>query len=297
MIRSEKRHAANPYKTYIGWGVFYVAVIAGAIYGFLQFASAFHTHSAPTGSVELHVPYGKYLVGEPIGFSVTNNYTTTISITNNCPGEPLAVYKLVKKTWERIHATSKKSTCEGDDRFITIQPGKTVSGSYKNWSSLFKNPGKYRIAVHIPYFNSVAYQDFSVVKKPVVKKTTKKKTTGTTTPVPITVPAPTNTSPSVHHEDDDDDEDEHEQQSSGGSSSSSSQSATIPVGSKGTVVLSYTSSQITVVSVAPSSGCWYEGRHPGYVGSFIEITFKCGGETQLQAWLSGGTLRTKIEND
>lgn len=296
MIRSEQFHSQHPYRAYIGWALFYTAMLLSAVFLFLTFANSLHSYDAPVGGVKLKIPYSKYLVGETVTFSVTNNYNATINIVNNCPKEPLAVYRQVNDDWNRVHATSKVSSCSEKLRTITIEPGKTVSGSYKNWPALFKRPGKYRVAVFIEYFGSVAYQDLTIVKKPKATSTNSSNSNSKT----VVLPSPSSGSSgttSVQRDSDDDDEEEGTQQPSTQPPSSGTQSATIPVGSKGTVVLSYTSTQITVVSVSPSSGCWYEGKRPGYTGTFIEITFKCGGETQLQAWLSGGNLRTKIEND
>lgn len=294
MIRSEDFHAKHPYRAYVGWALFYIVLILAAVFIFLQFASSLHTQSVPQGSVALKIPYAKYLSGEAITFSVTNNYNSTISITNNCPQEPLAVYRQVNKVWRRTHATSKVNTCSEKLRTITIEPGRTVSGSYKNWPGLFKTPGKYRVAVFVQYFGAVAYQDVTIVKRP----KTPTSSSGSTSTKTIVLPgsSSTNSSQTTNNQSNDTDNDE-QPAVVAPPPTQSSQSATIPVGGKGTVVLSYTSTQITVVSVTPNSGCSYEGRRPGFVGSFIEITFKCGGETQLQAWLSGGTLRTKIEND
>lgn len=295
MIRSEDFHAKHPYRAYVGWALFYIVLILAAVFIFLQFASSLHTQSVPQGSVTLKIPYAKYLSGEAITFSVTNNYNSTISITNNCPQEPLAVYRQINKTWRRTHATSKVNTCSEKLRTITIEPGQTVSGSYKNWPGLFKTPGKYRVAVFVQYFGAVAYQDVIIVKRP--KTSASSTSSGSSTTKTIVVPGSSsaNSSSSAGNQTNDNDNDD--QPAAVQPPTQSSQSATIPVGGKGTVVLSYTSSQITVVSVTPNAGCSYEGTRPGFIGSFIEITFKCGGETQLQAWLSGGALRTKIEND
>lgn len=286
MIRSEQFHAAHPYRTYVGWGLFYIVVMLAVATWFIQFANSMHTYSVPVGAVSLKVPYAKYLSGEAITFSVTNNYNTTVTIANNCPNEPLAVYRQVNKKWRRVHATAKASSCKDKARSINIAPGKTVSGSYKAWPNLFKKPGNYRIAVFVEYFGSVTYQDLTVIKKP--KPATAKKTP--TTPERIAIPSPTTPTQTSNNDDnEEEDEDEDNQPSSGGSRKSAS--ITVPNG--GTVNVQYDASIVYVMSI--STSCPYEG---GGSGREVEITFKCGGdETQLQLWVSGGQLRQKIERE
>ena len=289
MARSEREHARHPLRTYLGWLTFYaIAIILLAVF-FLKIAGELHTYNTPVGTVQLSIPYSKYLVGETISFAVTNNYNSAITVANNCPEEPLAVYKLVKSKWQRIHATAKISDCKNKSRFIEIPAKKTVTSNFTAWPSLFKTPGKYRAALFVEYFNSVSYQDFEVVKKPAMPKITKTQPSVSSPQLQTTIPN------ASQYENEANDEGEESGASSRSTSSSSPKQKTISVVGGGSITVRYSSNYITVLSVNPQSGCYREG---GSSGTFVEVTFKCGEtETQLQLWVSGGVLQKKIEQD
>lgn len=291
MIRSESEHIKDPKRTYIRWGLFYIVVILAAAFFLIQIANGMRTYNAPSGTVQLRIPYDKYLEGETITFAVTNNYNSSISVANNCPEEPLAVYKLVGNTWKRIHDKAKAKDCKAKSRFIEIPAGETVRSNFGAWPNLFDEPGKYRVAVFIEYFNSVSYQDFEVIKKP---KIVKKKTTTSQHPAPsVVVPQlPSSTSSTSSTSNKSDDEEEQQVSTGGGSTSQIIGQKTVSTGA-GSITVEYSSSYVYVLSISPAAGCSREG---GRSGSFVEVTFKCGGnETQIQLWVSGGTLRQKIE--
>lgn len=274
----------DPKRSYIRWGLFYIIVVLAVMYTLMQLANGIHTYNTPVGTVELKIPYNKYLVGETISFAVTNNYNSAISVANNCPEEPLAVYKLQNKKWVRIHDKAKAKDCKDKSRFIDIPAGKTVQSNFKSWPKLFSKPGKYRVAVFIEYFNTVAYQDFEVIKKPAVAKTTQ----------PPAVSSPQVSTPSSSRQSvttpENDDATEEEDGSAATSPPSTPKKQTVSSGAN-SITVQYSATYITVLSI--NSSCPHEG---GSSGSFVEVTFKCGGtETQIQLWLSGGVLRHKIE--
>ncbi len=280
-IKGELNHALHPRDTIYRWIVFYILLALILFMVLDMVASQYRTYRLPTGSVELSVPYITYLVGEPITFTVKNNYESAIYLPNNCPEEPLIVYKQNGAAWERIHAKTDPATCAQKERQIRIEPHDVQQGSYAAWPSLFEKPGKYRIVARVDYFGSAPYQDFEVIAKPEKQK--------------VYVQAPRTTSQSPRST-----------SGSGGSQtqtlSPSQPSAQSPqqvlkpysvTTSRGTISVEYSSTYITVKSIIPAAGCTYEG---GRSGTFIETTFKCsGGETQVQLWLSNGQIQQKIE--
>ncbi len=187
-MRGELRHVLHPRRTIFMWGIFYTALIAAAIVIFLIFASRIRTYSMPAGAIQLNVPYKTYLVGEPITFTLTNNYNSSIYVSNDCPNEPLAVYRQDSAgTWVRIHAKTDLKNCVQKDRQIKVASGKQQSGSYADWPDLFAQPGKYRIVAYVEYFDIAPYQDFEIIAKP-KPPAAPKQTTNT-----ITIPSTNNT--------------------------------------------------------------------------------------------------------
>lgn len=207
MTVSEYQNVRHPARTYVQWALFYVAIIIAILAGLYWLGTTLRAYTIPEGTVELDIPYSKYLVGETITFSVKNNFTSSVTILNDCPEEPLAVYRKESGAWKRIH-TEASIVCSESMRTIVLKPGETRTGSFAHWKKLFTTPGNYRVALFVEYFDTVSYQDFEVIKKPVVKKVT--------TPAPVTVtpapaaPAPVVTTPTQSHEQEHEDEDEHE---------------------------------------------------------------------------------------
>lgn len=84
--------------------------------------------------------------GDTITVQLKNNTKEVIQIPNECPNEPLTVYRFSEDVWKQIAATPK-ITC-ADTKPITIEPDKTVTIKYDKWSrALFSNIGKYKIGV------------------------------------------------------------------------------------------------------------------------------------------------------
>lgn len=251
------------------WVVFYIALAILALIVLALWAQSLQSYRNPTGSMSLHVPYSTYLVGEPITFTLKNEYDTTIYIPNHCPSEPLAVYKLSGDDWERIHATTSEDNCPSADRTIAIEPGEQQSGSYAKWASLFKKPGTYRIPAVVDYFGVVSYQDFKVITPPKIVAKTEQTPTTTTQPAQTTAPVETTTTPAV-----------------------ALSEKTVST-ANGSILVRYSTTTVYVISINPASGCTYEG---GGSGTQVEVAFKCSGtETEVHLWVSGGQLIQKIE--
>jgi hypothetical protein len=261
----------------------YVAVLGAVIGVLFILGSRVRTHTLPSGSISLQIPYSKYLVGEAVSFTVKNNFNSAIYIANNCPAEPLAVYKLENQKWVRIHDTADIHECHTEDRQIRIPAGGSSSGSFAGWRNLFNTPGKYRLVVFVEYYNTLPYQDLEVIAKPAVPD------------IPAIVPkkptVSTNTSPSRSTN-------QTTNTGSGGSLNSgattdTSKQQTVSI-SAGKVTVSYNATTVTVLSVTPSSGYTYELNRTS--GTQVQITFQgAGGETQLTLSVRNGQLVQSVE--
>jgi hypothetical protein len=273
--KGELNHALHPRLTIYRWIAFYVLLAAVLFVIFDAVTSQFRTYRVPTGSVELSVPYITYLQGEPITFSLKNNYDSPIYMPNNCPEEPLSVFKFDGSKWVRLHSQANPDFCFLKDRQIKIAPHSIQNGNFAAWPDLFKAPGRYRLVAYVDYFNTASYQDFEVIARPEKQK------------VYVQMPGSQTSS-----------------QGSAQTSPSRSAESSNPVKqpsltpysvttSAGSITVEYSSAYIYVRSVKPSASCGYEG---GRSGTFVETTFKCpGGETQVQLWMSGGRIQQKIE--
>lgn len=279
-MRGELDHVHNPRRTHVMWALFYLLAAIVFIGVFLLVAGRIRTYYMPTGAVQLNIPYNTYLVGEPITFTLTNNYDSAIYINNKCPQEPLAVYRQEGGKWVRLHDNTSVANCKNTDRQVKVASSGTQSGSYANWPTLFSQPGKYRVVAYVEYFNIAPYQDFEVIARPPipaplpvrVPRTTIQKSTAPT-------PAPTN----------------QENESNSSSATPSLSSKTISVQNFGSIYLQYSTTIIYVKSIVPAAGCTYEG---GQSGPQVQVTFKCSGrETQVNISLSGGKIFYSTQND
>lgn len=167
-MRGELLFVKRPGRNYTKWAVFYTILVISLFFGMYQVAAHVRTHGLPVGSMELSVPYSKYVLGEEITFNLTNNFNSVVFISNNCPGEPLAVYKQINGRWIRQHATTSEENCVEEARSIGIAPQDDVKGSFAKWKNLFATTGKYRIVAYVEYYNALPYADFEIVDKSTV---------------------------------------------------------------------------------------------------------------------------------
>ena len=203
-MRGELRYAHSKVYSRVGWVVFYVVLLGLLLLGVYKVLGNIKTHSLPAGEVQLIVPYSKYLVGEAITFTVKNNYNSPVYLVNDCPAEPLNVYREENGTWLRVHDRASVGDCPTENREITVKANGSVDGSFASWHNLFKIPGKYRVVAYVEYYDALPYQEFEVIApapvvKPAatpVKKTTKTTASPVVTPV-VPTPQATPTEPTV----------------------------------------------------------------------------------------------------
>lgn len=267
----ELQHLRNPTRLRIIWAILYIIIFISIISAAYFAAEDIRTRSIPVGQVQLSVPYSKYLVGEKVSFTLTNNYNSPVYVLNKCPNEPLAVYKLKKDTWVRIHDRVSISECPSQQRRISVPANGVVHGTFAPWKKLFNKPGKYRVVAFVEYYNALPYQEFEVIKKPAIPKSSAPNSTPSS---PSTQPS----SPSTGN--------------TGVQPTAPKKTKTVSI-AQGSISVQYDSSTIYVTSIAPASGCSYEG---GRSGREVEVTFKCGeSETQIKLEIVNGSISTSIE--
>lgn len=208
-MNSELKNIRKPFRLRSYWFLVYLILVIAAVSVVFVAAEQAETHILPVGQVKLTVPYSKYIVGEKISYTIKNSYNSSIYIINNCPSEPLAVYRFENNKWVRQHDQTTQGECAGQQRQISVEPGGSITGNFSPWHNLFKKPGKYRVVVAVEHYNSLPYQDFEVVAvgaaalndqlttdavipdssseqtastNPTTNTTTEKKTTTTSTP-------------------------------------------------------------------------------------------------------------------
>ena len=197
--------------------IFYSLILVGFGYGIYRFSEGIESYTLPAGTIELKSEYSSYVVGEPVNISIKNNLNAAIYIKNECPGEPLNVYRWENEKWTAIQENTNASSCPSKEREIGIKPNSTQIVSYAPWSNLFSVPGKYRVLAAVNGFRSFPYQDFVVIApvepKPVPAPTAiqNQQTTPSNnviTPTPTTTPAPENNDTTPRRERDEEGEED-----------------------------------------------------------------------------------------
>lgn len=284
-------YAKIPHSQRLLIAVLYTTLIIVVVFTLRSLGSNIRTRTLPVGSISIATDYAKYTVGDPVKFTVTNNYNAPIYITNTCPSEPLEVYKLDGGTaWKRIHDSIDTKDCPASDRQVKVPAHASTSGDYSRWKNLFNTPGTYRIVVYVDYYNSLPYTDFEVIEKPKIPELP-----ALLPPKQSVVAASPNNSSSTSA---------NTASTAQNQSNNSTPSTTTPAAparqsktinlSVGTVKVEYTSTSVYVLSVTPASGYTYEG---GGSGQSVEITFKKPGqdETQLKLSVTNGQLTQRVE--
>ncbi len=191
-LNRELRTKHMTIRFHILWVIFYILLITGFVKLGLHVYREHDEDQFPPGSIVLKVSKTRYKPGEAVSFSIQNQFPNTIYVTNNCPEEPLNVYRWDDNRWEQTHATAKdkNSNCHKQPRHIAIKPNSTRKYDFKDWPTLFKKPGVYRLAMKIDHSDEIVFDDFVVLRPArVIKKpgpenqsSTREQTTTTETP-------------------------------------------------------------------------------------------------------------------
>lgn len=162
-MNSELHYWQHRWRRRAMWAAGYV-VLFGLMVGLLYWVgNQFRTHTLPVGTINVNVSQSQYIVGEPVIFTIQNNLNTSIYATNECPTEPLDVYKLVNQKWQRVSDTTDVQSCQNEPRQITTPANSSVTGSFAAWPKLFDSPGTYRLVAVINNYTGLPYIDFNLI--------------------------------------------------------------------------------------------------------------------------------------
>ncbi|MEO8105202.1 MAG: hypothetical protein ABI602_02595 [Candidatus Saccharibacteria bacterium] len=145
------------------WAASYILLFGLVVILLYWVGDQFRTHTLPVGTIQLSVSQVHYVVGEPVVFTITNKLNTSVYATNECPTEPLDVYKLVNQKWVRQIDSTDVQSCQDEQRQVATPADSSVTGSFASWPQLFNSPGTYRIVAVINNYNGLPYVDFNVV--------------------------------------------------------------------------------------------------------------------------------------
>lgn len=165
-IRSELQYAFHPHKSWKFWLGLYTTIILALVCVLLVMADHIRTRISPIGEVTLNTNYSTYVVGQPITYSLTNNYNSTIDMITQCPAEPLAIYKQTKSGWMRLHANADKNSCSTQQRRVIVPSHSVATSNLSPWQSMFSAIGTYRLVALVDGSRTLSYVDFEVITTP-----------------------------------------------------------------------------------------------------------------------------------
>jgi hypothetical protein len=200
-MKGELQYVHSKTPSRVSWIVFYAVITISLAIGFYMVSASMKTRTLPVGEIQLTIPYSKYVVGEIVTFDLANNYNSPVYVTNDCPNEPLNVYRKEGNSWVRVHDIASVTDCPLQDRMVTLAPKAVTHGSFKSWPHLFATPGLYRVVAYVEYYDALPFQEFEVIAAPaprvetptqVLPQTTiPKKTVTPQTTTPTQTPTPT----------------------------------------------------------------------------------------------------------
>lgn len=118
--------------------------------------------SLPDNALEIIFSKNQYVLGEEIFFGVLNKTNQTLRIENECPKEPLDIYRLEKDVWIRIKGQTKNPCRSTED--IIIRPYELRGASYLPWQgAIFSVPGKYKIELRVEGYGNKFAKEFEIM--------------------------------------------------------------------------------------------------------------------------------------
>lgn len=147
------------------WTALYVGILAGTATIATAMYHKYETNHLPSGNIELAVNNTRYQLGETVEFTITNHFPVPIYVTNQCPNEPLNVYRWSEGTWIQLHAVARTDAeCYQEERNVAIPSENMRSYNFNDWPDLFSYPGVYRVAVNIDHYDDIPFQDFVIME-------------------------------------------------------------------------------------------------------------------------------------
>lgn len=163
--KSPQPKPANLFGYMLPWVFVYLAIITAAVFFGGVTYHKYNEHRLPTGNIELTVDKLSYQLGETVSFTVTNHFPVPVFVTNQCPNEPLSVYRWNNEEWVQLHAVAQDdSECYTQERNVAIPSEATRSYDFSDWEDLFSSPGVYRIAASIDHYADIPFQDFVILE-------------------------------------------------------------------------------------------------------------------------------------
>lgn len=115
----------------------------------------------PRDAVEIVLSKEQYKVGEEIYFGILNNSDRVLEIENECPGEPLEIYKLINGAWQHIKGEAEVKCSQ---KHIAVEPGELKGSSFLPWQNiLFNSPGTYKIVVEVEGYGGEFEKIFTII--------------------------------------------------------------------------------------------------------------------------------------
>lgn len=143
--------------------IVFAAIIAAAL--FVVIAASFAIPKGrlelPRDAIEIVLSKEQYKVGEEIYFGILNNSDQALEIENECPREPLEIYKLINGAWQHIKGEAEVKCSQ---KHIAVEPGELKGASFLPWQNiLFKSPGTYKIIVEVEGYRGEFEKIFAII--------------------------------------------------------------------------------------------------------------------------------------
>lgn len=112
-------------------------------------------------AIEIVLSKEQYKIGEEIYFGILNNSDRVLKVENECPKEPLEIYKLAKGVWRHIKSAAKIKCSQKN---IALEPGELKGSSFLPWQNiLFSSPGTYKIVVEAEGYKGEFEKVFTII--------------------------------------------------------------------------------------------------------------------------------------
>ncbi len=124
------------------------------------------------GSITFTSTSNEFSRREDVSVNIFNDSKETITLPNECPGEPFEVYRFENNSWLQKTITPKldcKNTAE-----LKVEAGKELKVAYTNWSNgLFGEMGRYKISFATTINKkpiTISTNEFTVVKEGIFRQ-------------------------------------------------------------------------------------------------------------------------------
>ena len=127
-----------------------------------------------TGEVVLTTTRTEYSRYQTVTVQVRNNTSEQITIPDECPAEPMNVYRYERAEWVPKTVSPELNCEEAAD--TVLQPGQEISIPYDNWNyALFSDMGRFRIELPVEMEDEeivFSSNEFRIVKEGLIRQIT-----------------------------------------------------------------------------------------------------------------------------